>query len=226
MCFWIQWLTTLESEAFPVLQWELFPKRRIMDHDFCAYEAHSEAFVRDEKFSKLLSHELSSLDSTNWIRCIQGPEHNSPSPRTPWKIYLLILEERVCVHSGERGSKRRGRERISDSVVSVKPDTGLHLMTLRSWSEPKSKVGCLNNWATQAPHKEDSLEHPNHSDYILLTCSFGHMHTLSSLSVFLPSGGNYTCSPFASPCLGHYFPFAETEMISLSSFVFSQFFRT
>ena len=36
-------------------------------------------------------------------------------------------------------------------MLSVEPDVGLSLMTLRSWPEPKSRVPRLTEWATQAP---------------------------------------------------------------------------
>ena len=48
----------------------------------------------------------------------------------------------------------RGRESSSRYPTGVEPTWGsLDLMTLRSWPEPKSRVGCLNNWATQVPQK-------------------------------------------------------------------------
>ena len=39
--------------------------------------------------------------------------------------------------------RERGRERIPSSLhaVSAEPDTGLNLMMVRSWPEPKSRVG-------------------------------------------------------------------------------------
>jgi len=74
-----------------------------------------------------------------------------------WQSFILfffsfILEkEKVCVCKQGRG---RGRERESqaDSALSVEPDKGLDLTSLRSWPEPKSRAGCLTDWATQAPH--------------------------------------------------------------------------
>ena len=52
-----------------------------------------------------------------------------------------------------RGTKVGGRERESqaDSSLSVQPDLGLNPMTLGSWPVPKSRVGCLTNWAIQCP---------------------------------------------------------------------------
>ena len=43
-------------------------------------------------------------------------------------------------------------ESQADSTLSVEPIVGLDLMTLRSRPEPKSRVGCLTDLATQAPH--------------------------------------------------------------------------
>ena len=46
--------------------------------------------------------------------------------------------------SGERSrGKERETESEADSPLSLKPDAGLDLTTLRSLPEPKSRVGCL-----------------------------------------------------------------------------------
>ena len=36
--------------------------------------------------------------------------------------------------------------------LNMDPNVGFSLKTPRSWPEPKSRVGCLTNWATQVPH--------------------------------------------------------------------------
>ena len=46
----------------------------------------------------------------------------------------------------------RGRATIqADTILSVEPNTGLDVTTLRSWPEPKSRVECFTKWATQVP---------------------------------------------------------------------------
>ena len=58
---------------------------------------------------------------------------------------------KICIFEMGEGAEREGeREPQADSTVSTEPDTGLSLMTLRSWPEPKSRVSHLTNWATQA----------------------------------------------------------------------------
>ena len=48
--------------------------------------------------------------------------------------------------------RERGRERILSRLYCMEPNVGLHLKTVRSWIESKSRVEHLTNWATQAPH--------------------------------------------------------------------------
>ena len=49
------------------------------------------------------------------------------------------------------GKRKRERENPKQTPCSVWPDTGLDLMTLRSWLEPKLRVGSLTDWGIQAP---------------------------------------------------------------------------
>ena len=65
------------------------------------------------------------------------------------KIYLFILRDRA-----NRGGAEREEDRGSPagSVLSVQSLMwGLNSWTMRSWPEPKSRVGRSTNWATQAP---------------------------------------------------------------------------
>ena len=65
-------------------------------------------------------------------------------------IYLFEREsEREWAWAGWRAEGER--ESQADSVPSTEPNAGLHLTTLRSWPEPKSRVQRLTDWATQAP---------------------------------------------------------------------------
>jgi len=43
------------------------------------------------------------------------------------------------------------KESWAGSTPSTEPDVGLDLTALRSWPEQKSRIGCLIDWATQAP---------------------------------------------------------------------------
>lgn len=43
------------------------------------------------------------------------------------------------------------REYEAGSIPSGESDAGLNLTTLVSWREPRSRVGPLTDWTTQAP---------------------------------------------------------------------------
>ena len=71
-----------------------------------------------------------------------------------FKIRFIYLRERARGRArGGGGENRvRGRENISrDSPLSTEPHTGLELMTLRSWLDPKPRVRHSTDWVTQAP---------------------------------------------------------------------------
>ena len=48
--------------------------------------------------------------------------------------------------------RERGRERESQAgfTLSSDPKSGLYLTTVRSWPDPKSRIGCSTDWATWA----------------------------------------------------------------------------
>ena len=48
------------------------------------------------------------------------------------------------------GQRKRERAPQADSALSTEPHVGFHLKILRSWSQPKPRVGCLTDYATQA----------------------------------------------------------------------------
>ena len=74
-------------------------------------------------------------------------------------LYYLFLSSFIMT---ERGSEHRqvgkGLEREGDGesqagseLSEQSPMQGSNSRTMRSWPEPKLKVGCLTDWATQAP---------------------------------------------------------------------------
>lgn len=72
-------------------------------------------------------------------------------------IYLFWKREsRAHMHGAwEPGKEQRERERASeaDSPLSAEPNMGLSRMILRSRLEPKPRVRCSTNLATQVPWK-------------------------------------------------------------------------
>ena len=68
-------------------------------------------------------------------------------------LFIYFERERASTWAGE-GQRERERESQAGSLLSAQSlMPGLNSRTARSWAEPKSRVGCLTNWATQAPHK-------------------------------------------------------------------------
>ena len=58
-------------------------------------------------------------------------------------IYLFNVKERVWCMWEHAWDRQRERESQADSALSMEPDLGLNLMTLRSWPELKSRGWCL-----------------------------------------------------------------------------------
>ena len=56
--------------------------------------------------------------------------------------------------AGPQGEK----ETQASSTFSTESNVGLKPMTLGSWSELKSRVGYLTNWATQVPMNSINLD--------------------------------------------------------------------
>ena len=61
-----------------------------------------------------------------------------------WAFHIDLF-----IHLKERVGREEQRERLlSRLLTELGPCLGLHLMTPRSWPEPKSRVRHLTNWAT------------------------------------------------------------------------------
>lgn len=73
-----------------------------------------------------------------------------------WKTYLFE-KHRVSTCGGEGKETERGTF-SSDSPPSPEPNAGLRRAILRSRLEPKSRIGCSANWATQVPQKLNIFE--------------------------------------------------------------------
>ena len=56
--------------------------------------------------------------------------------------------EMLCMNMGKGEAEK---EILSMATSSTEPNEGLDLTTVRSWSDPKSKVICSTDWATQVP---------------------------------------------------------------------------
>ena len=72
-----------------------------------------------------------------------------------FNAYLFILRECVCVSRQGGAESEGGREYQagSGSMLSAQSPTQDSISgTVRSWPQPKSRLGFLTNWATQTPH--------------------------------------------------------------------------
>ena len=66
-------------------------------------------------------------------------------------LMFIYFERKIECEWGE-AERGRGRESQAGSVLSAQsPTWGSNSWTVRSWPEPKSRVGHLTDWATQAP---------------------------------------------------------------------------
>ena len=88
-------------------------------------------------------HELGWSWPPNWL------SHPGAPKSSFFKTFLYMY---VCITLQQGRGRERGRERIPSwfSVFSAKP-RGLFPGTVRSWPEPKSRIGCSLSWATQVP---------------------------------------------------------------------------
>ena len=85
------------------------------------------------------------------------------------------------------GEGWRERESQAGSALSVQSTTwGLNSRTLRSWPEPKSRVKCLIDWATQVP--QNVLFYPQNGNKKMadaFTSYYYPIYFLPILPVFL-----------------------------------------
>lgn len=89
------------------------------------------------------------LDHPFWTRLITASEYISFLSLT---ILFIYLRERERERVGGGAEKKGERETQAGSALRVGSDTELNPRTLRSWPAPKSGVGHLADWVTQAPH--------------------------------------------------------------------------
>ena len=79
----------------------------------------------------------------------------SPSlPPSPlFKISFIYWKRgRVCTCKNRGGTEgEEKRESPAGSTLNAEPPLGLNPTTLRTWPEPKPRVGHSTDWATQAP---------------------------------------------------------------------------
>ena len=69
-------------------------------------------------------------------------------------IFFFFLRERERERERARvgeGEREREKKNSKQAPYPVEADTGLDPTTVRPWTEPKSRVACLTDWATQAP---------------------------------------------------------------------------
>ena len=75
------------------------------------------------------------------------------------KQFFFFFNVYLFLRGGE--GRERNRQFQAGSTLSAQSQMlGLHLWTVRSWPELKSRVRCLNDWAIQAPHQQAILGTP------------------------------------------------------------------
>ena len=72
-----------------------------------------------------------------------------------FNVYLFQGEREEVQGEGQREE----RESEADSLLTEEPNAELNLMALRSRPEPKARVRCLTNCATQCPYKDVFLKY-------------------------------------------------------------------
>ena len=65
--------------------------------------------------------------------------------QVPPKGWPLLAVSWPRGEGGAEEERQEEREFQVGSMLSMEPNMGLNLMTLRSWPEPKSRVGCSAN---------------------------------------------------------------------------------
>ena len=92
----------------------------------------------------------------SWSQMLSRLSHPG-APTSDFIFKFMYLFERVGegYREGERGRISSRLHTISLSAQSL--TGGSNPQTVRSWPEPKPKVGCLTDWATQAPHFTNDL---------------------------------------------------------------------
>lgn len=72
---------------------------------------------------------------------------------TEWGRFIYFF---IYVTEREGGVKEKDKQ-TPLSILSTESDTGFHLITLRSWSQPKSRIGDTTDCATHMPLSEADL---------------------------------------------------------------------
>lgn len=69
-------------------------------------------------------------------------------------LFFLKIFSKIYLCISVQGEGQKERENPpADFPLRVEPNAGLHPRSLRAWPEPKPRVSCLPNWATQASRK-------------------------------------------------------------------------
>ena len=96
-------------------------------------------------------------------------------------IYLLWERDRESKQGRGRETERGTRESQPGSTLSaLSPMRDSNSRTVRSWPEPKSRFGCLTDWATQACWDSILISRPKHTQDLLLGVLFFVFHSFLS----------------------------------------------
>jgi len=107
----------------------------------------------DERNRNLKLWNIISEYNIFWGRWISGFVHYWPINIlvTSCWVFLFVCLFIYLYFFGVGGKAEEERGSQADSLLSTEPEVGLSLTTLRSWSELKSGIGYLTDWATQVP---------------------------------------------------------------------------
>ena len=91
--------------------------------------------------------------SASFLQCNWRHRIRETISFNPWRLPFLKIRFIYLFETGRGEQRKRERETQADSVLSVEPNTGLDLMTLRSWPELIPRIRRSTDCASQATLK-------------------------------------------------------------------------
>ena len=100
-----------------------------------------------------MNHEIMTWGEIKSQTLNQLSHPGTPLPSLLMFIYLFLRQrDRECAGEGQRERETQNMKRAPGSgLLAQSPMRGSYPWTVRSWPEPKPRVGRWTNWATQEP---------------------------------------------------------------------------